>query len=163
MGSYGSPLAPVDGLSASAYKLPPWIYPPAEFQPIETGPVYINLPAIGVTTNIISIQIPTGNNGIIANVGNNFVGGGWTEGGGAVTWQIARDGAPVDGYDLILGSLGSPSNPTRHPSGFRVFENQVVTLSVSNVSVVLAGQLSGGRFMGWYYPIAYEDPNLTTM
>jgi hypothetical protein len=164
MSSSSSPLAPgLDGLSAVGYKLPPWIYPPAEFQPIETGPVYINVPAIGATANIIQIQIPTGNNGIITNIGNSFVGGGWTEGTGAVTWQIARDGAPVDGYDLIPGSLGSPSNPTRHPCGFRVFENQIVTLSITNVSVVLAGQLSGGRFMGWYYPMEYEDPNLTTM
>lgn len=155
------PLGP-DAILNGSYKLPPWIYPPAEFQPIDLFN-YINLPAIGATANIISIQIPTGNNGIITTYGNNFVGGGWVEGGGAVTWQIARDGAPVDGYDTIVGSLGSPASPTRHPAGIRVFENQVVTLSVTNVSVVLAGQLSGGRLLGWYYPIEYEDPNLTTM
>lgn len=151
-----------DGVAGGSYRLPPWIYPPAEFEPIDLFN-YVILPAIGSNTNIISIKIPTGNNGIITNIGNNFVGGGWTEGSGAVTWQIARDGAPVDGYDLILGSLGSPASPTRHPSGFRVFENQVVTLAVFNVSVVLAGQLSGGRLLGYYYPLEYEDPNLTTM
>jgi hypothetical protein len=164
MSSYASPLAPgSDGVAGSSYRLPPWIYPPAEFEPIETGSVYVNLPAIGSTATIINIQIPTGHNGIIRGIGNNFVGGGWTEGTGQITWQIARDGAPVDGYDTILGSLGNPSNPTIHPSGFRVFENQVVILSVTNVSVALAGQLSGGRLLGWYYPIEYEDPNLTTM
>jgi hypothetical protein len=151
-----------DSLAGESYKLPPWIYPPAEFEPIDLFN-YISLPAIGTSGNIISIKIPTGNNGIITNIGNNFVGGGWTEGTGAVTWQIARDGAPVDGYDLILGSLGSPASPTRHPSGFRVFQNQVVTLAVTNVSVVLAGQLSGARLLGYYYPLEYEDPNLTTM
>lgn len=148
--------------SSGAYRLPPWIYPPAEFQPIDLFN-YVNLPAVGASATIISIQIPTGNNGIITNIGNNFVGGGWTEGTGAVTWQIARDSAPVDGYDNILGSLGLPQSPTRHPSGFRVFENQLVTFVVSNVSVVLAGQLSGARLLGYYYPIEYEDPNLTTM
>lgn len=151
-----------DDVSGNTYRLPPWLYPPAEFQPIDLF-AYISLPAIGASANIISIQIPTGNNGIVTNIGNNFVGGGWTEGAGAVTWQIARDGAPVDGYDTILGSLGSPASPTRHPSGFRVFENQIVTLAVSNVSVILAGQLSGGRMLGYYYPMEYEDPNLTTM
>lgn len=163
MNAYGSPLIPsLDGISSGSYRLPPWIYPPAEFEPIDLFD-YIALPAAGSAADIISIKIPTGNNGIITTYGNNFVGGGWVEGSGDVTWQIARDGAPVDGYDAILGSLGSPASPTRHPSGFRVFQNQVVTLSVTNVNVVLAGQLSGGRLLGWYYPIEYEDPNLTTM
>lgn len=160
-----SPAIPLgmDGLSGNTYRLPPWIYPPAEFEPIETGSVYIALPVIGATANIISIKIPTGHNGIIRGVGNNFVGGGWVEGAGAITWQISRDGAPVDGYDAITGSLGSPANPTIHPSGFRVFENQVIVLAVTNVSVIFANQLSGGRLIGWYYPIEYEDPNLTSM
>lgn len=154
--------AGLDSVAGISYKMPPWIYPPPEFEPIDLVN-YINLPAIGASAAIISILIPTGHNGIITNIANNFVGGGWTEGTGAVTWQISRDNAAVDGYDLILASLGSPANPVRHPSGFRVFENQLVTLFVSNVSVVLAGQLSGGRLMGWYYPKEYEDPNLTTM
>jgi hypothetical protein len=149
-------------LAANGYKLPAWIYPPAEFEPIDLVN-YINLPAIGVTANIIAILIPTGHNAIFTHTANNFVGGGWTEGAGAVTWQIARDGAPVDGYDTILASLGSPASPTRHPSGFRAFENQLVTLAVTNVGAILAGQLSGGRFMGYYYPVEYEDANLTTM
>lgn len=153
---------PLNGISGSTYKLPPWIYPPAEFEPIDLVN-YINLPAVGASAAIISVTIPTGHNGIIRGIGNNYVGGGWVEGSGAVTWQISRDGAPVDGYDTILGSLGSPANPTIHPCGFRVFENQIVALVVSNVSVILAGQLSGGRLVGWYYPLEYEDPNLTTM
>lgn len=159
-----SPSLPMgmDGLLGDSYRLPPWIYPPAEFQPIDLFN-YIALPAIGASATIISIQIPTGNNGIITSIGNNLVSGGWIEGAGEVTWQIARDGAPVDGYDAILGSLGSPANPTRHPSGFRVFENQLVTLAVTNVNLPVAQQLSGGRLLGWYYPLEYEDPNLTTM
>jgi hypothetical protein len=155
-------MAGLDSLTGISYGMPPWIYPPPEFEPIDLVN-YINLPAIGASAAIISIQIPTGHNGIITNIANNFVGAGWTEGTGTVTWQIARDNAAVDGYDLILASLGSPSNPVRHPSGFRVFENQVVTLFVNNVNVTVAGQLSGGRLMGWYYPKEYEDPNLTTM
>jgi hypothetical protein len=146
----------------STYSLPPWIYPPPEFWPIDQIN-YIALPAIGTTATIVSFQVPPGHNGVILEYGNNFVGGGWTEGSGAVTWQISRDTAAVDGYDAILASLGAVSNPTRHPSGFRIFENQVVLLSVTNVSVVLAGQLSGGRLAGWYYPKEYEDPTITTM
>jgi hypothetical protein len=151
------------GVVNDEYLLPPWIYPPSEFEPIETGPQYISLPAIGATVTIAQVQIPTGHNGIITGVANNFVGGGWTEGTGSVTWQIARDNAPVDGYSGVLGSLGSPANPTRLPSGFRVFENQIITFTVTNVSIVVAGQLIGARLMGWYYPIEYESQNLQTM
>jgi hypothetical protein len=148
--------------SGGSYSLPPWIYPPSEFEPIDLVN-YIALPVIGATAVVITIQIPTGHNGIITNIANNYVGGGWSEGSGTVTWQIARDTAPVDGYDLILASLGSPANPVRHPSGFRVFENQTIVLLVKNVSVVLAGQMSGGRLMGWYYPKEYESPNRQSM
>lgn len=153
------------GLIEGQYWLPPYIYPPAEFEPIETGSVYIPIPAIGDVATIIQIQIPEGHNGIITHMANNYVGAGFTEGSGQIVWQIARDGAAVDGYDYasVLGSLGSPANPTRHPSGFRVFESQKITLSVKNVSIVVAGQLTGGRLMGWYYPKEYENPSLQTM
>jgi hypothetical protein len=148
---------------SGTYQLPPWIYPPGEFWPIDQGPFYVPLPAIGATAVVVSFQVPPGHNGIILAYGNNFVGGGWTEGSGAVTWQITRDQAAIDGYDNIPGSLGSPAAPFRHPSGFRIFENQVIQLVVTNVSIVVSGQLIGGRFAGWYYPKMYEDQNITTM
>jgi hypothetical protein len=147
---------------ASTYQLPPWIYPPAEFWPIDQVN-YVPLPAIGASTPVVSFQVPPGHNGIILLYGNNFVGGGWTEGSGTTVWQISRDNAAIDGYDNIVASLGSPGNPVRHPSGFRIFENQVISLVVYNVAVVLAGQVSGGRLAGWYYPKEYEDQNITTM
>ena len=141
--------------------LPPWIYPPAEFIAVDVVG-YVALPAVGAQAIVVQFQVPTGMNGIIESYGNNFIGGGFNEGSGNVIWQIFRDQAlsvPVKGYSNILASLGSPAAPTRHPSGFRVFENEFITLVVKNVAVVVAGQLSGGRFMGWYYPKDYEDPN----
>jgi hypothetical protein len=151
----------IDG-STGTYQLPPWIYPPGEFWPIDQVN-YVLLPAIGANAVVVSFTVPPGHNGIILEYANNFVGGGFSEGSGAVFWQITRDNAAVDGYDNILASLGSPASPTRHPSGFRIFENQLIQLVVFNVSVVLAGQLSGGRLAGWYYPKMYEDQNITTM
>lgn len=123
---------------------------------------YVALPAIGASANVISFQVPIGRNGIIRKVANNFIGGGWVEGSGAVIWKILVDGAPPPGatsYNSILGSLGSPANPVEI-AGFRVFENQVVTLEVDNISVVLAGQLSGGRLLGYFYPRDLEDADI---
>lgn len=138
---------------------PPWVMPPVEFNPIDVY-TYVPLPAATFQAVVVQFKVPAGNNGIIHTYGMNFVGGGFVEGTGDVVWQILRDGLAIKGYGNILGSLGNPSSPTRHPSGFRIFENQTITLVVKNVGVIAAGQKSGGRFMGWYYPIRYEDPGV---
>ena len=140
---------------------PPWIVPPDQWENLDLIN-YIVLPAIGAQANVINFQVPLGRNGVIQKVANNFVGGGWVEGSGAVTWQILVDGAPPPGssnYDLILASLGSPANPVGI-SGFRIYENQVLTLVVKNATVVVANQLSGGRLCGYLYPREMEETNL---
>jgi hypothetical protein len=125
---------------------------------------YALLPAIGATVTIISYVVPPGRNGVIYKVANNFVGGGWVEGTGDVIWRILVDGAPPPGatsYDSILASLGNPASPTEIP-GFRIFENQVLTLVAFNNpagpdgGVVVAGQRVGARFVGWNYPTDIE-------
>lgn len=149
-----------DGINQAtgSYWLPPWIYPPAENEPIDDI-AYVGLPAIGSSVQVLKRTIDPGYNSVLVAFANNFVGGGWTEGSGAITWQILIDGAAVPGYDLIPASLGSPANPVRHPSGIRVFEGQTVVLLATNNSVVLAGQLTGGRWQGYFYPKEYEDPS----
>jgi hypothetical protein len=125
---------------------------------------YALLPAIGSTVTIISYVVPPGRNGIIYKVANNFVGGGWVEGTGDLIWRILVDGTPPPGavsYDNILASLGNPASPTEIP-GFRIFENQVLTLVAFNNpagpdgGVVVAGQRVGARFVGWNYPTDIE-------
>ena len=137
---------------------PLWIDPPDQWENLDQVN-YVALPAIGTEANVISFQVPLGRNGVIQKVANNFVGGGWTEGSGAVLWRIQVDGAPPPGassYDSILASLGSPANPVQI-AGFRIYENQVLTLVVRNVSIVVAGQLSGGRLCGYLYPRDMES------
>jgi len=154
----GSPPAANDPSSGLAMpvgvaNLPVWLYPPADWENLDQFN-YVALPAIGASANIISYTIPAGRHAVIQKIGNNFVGGGWVEGSGAVIWRILVDGFPAPGatsYSSILGSLGSPASPTGI-SGFRVFENQVLTLVVSNVSIVVAGQVAGGRLVGYLYP-----------
>lgn len=141
--------------------LPLWLYPPDRWENLDVSN-YVALPAIGAQATIVTFTVPNGRNGIIKKVANNFVGGGWTEGSGVVTWEILADGAPPSGatsYNAILTSLGSPSNPVEI-AGFRIFENQVITVVVNNISVVVAGQLSGARLVGFLYPRDMEDDNL---
>lgn len=129
---------------------------------------YVLLGAIGATVTIISYVVPPGRNGVIYKVANNFVGGGWVEGTGDIIWRILVDGTPPPGavsYDAILASLGNPASPTEIP-GFRIFENQVLTLVAFNNpagpsgGVVVAGQRVGARFVGWNYPTDIEDSDI---
>jgi hypothetical protein len=149
---------------AAAATLPLWLYPPENFENIDQA-TYAALPAIGAVATIISFQVPIGRNGIINKVANNFVGGGWVEGTGDVIWRILVDGTPPPGatsYNNIVNSLGSPANPTGI-AGFRIFENQVITLVAfnnpagPNAGVVVAGQLVGGRLVGYLYPRELEQ------
>ena len=145
------------GTQVQPVRRPLWVDPPDQWENLDQI-AYAALPAIGAQAPVITFQVPLGRNGVIKKIANNLVGGGFNEGSGNVVWQILVDGAPPPGatsYDNILASLGSPANPVEIP-GFRIYENQVLTLVVKNVALAVAGQLSGGRFIGYLYPREME-------
>jgi hypothetical protein len=122
----------------------------------------ITIPAIGSTATVISFIVPRGNNGFIRRIANVFVGGGFTDFSGALTWQILIDQVKnivAPGFDNIIASLGSVSNPSVI-DGIHIMEGAVVALIVKNVSVVVSGQLIGGRLGGSFHSIPHEPPNL---
>lgn len=139
--------------------LPPHLYPPRTWENIDQLS-YANVPAIGSTAVVLTYIVPIGRNGVINKVANNFVGGGWVAGTADLVWRILIDNAPPPGatsYNFIVDSLGSPAQPVGI-SGFRIFENQTITVTILNNpaglngGVVLAGQLSGARLLGHLYP-----------
>jgi len=157
--------APQDSMDISAF--PVWLFPPTQWENIDQI-AYALLPAIGATVTIISFVVPAGRNGIIQKVANNFVGGGFVEGTGDLVWRILVDGTPPPGatnYDNIVDSLGAVASPTQIP-GFRIFENQTITLVAFNNpagpdgGVVVSGQRVGGRLIGYMYPREYEEDNI---
>lgn len=148
-------------------QLPLWIYPPQNWENVDQI-AYTTLPAVNAEATILKFTVPIGRNGIINKVANNFVGGGWTEGTGDLIWRILVDGAPppaANSYASIPASLGSPANPTEI-SGFRIFENQVVSVTIlnngagPNGGVVPAGQPVGARLCGYLYPREAEEGNI---
>jgi len=164
-GTYQEPLQPRQSI-VSVIR-PPWIDPPTNWENIDQDN-YVLLGAIGTTVVIISYVVPPGRNGVIKKVANNFVGGGWAEGTGDIVWRILVDGSPPPGatsYDSILASLGNPASPTGI-AGFRIFENQLLTLVAfnnpagQNGGVIVAGQRVGGRFVGWNYPTDIEQDDI---
>lgn len=123
---------------------------------------YIPLPAVGVTAVVVQFTVPKGYNGVINFLANEFVGGGFQQGAGGVTWELYLDFTtlvPAPNFQSILASLGSVNNPAKL-NGIRVKENQLVTLVVKNVSIVVAGQLIGGLLGGYFYPVALEPDNI---
>jgi hypothetical protein len=124
----------------------------------------IPIPAIGATATVVSFTVPNGRNGMIKRIANILVGGGFNDFSGGVIWQIVQDqnqtGPPiVPNYDNITASLGTVNNPS-NIDGIRIKENQLVALIVKNVSIVVAGQVIGGRLGGYFYPINLEPPNI---
>lgn len=150
--------APLVGIKS----FPVWLYPPDQWENVDQSN-YVLLPAVGAAVEIISFQVPTGRNGIIKKIANNYVGGGWVEGSGDVLWRILVDGAAPPGansYASISASLGSPANPVELPGGFRIFENQIVTVVAQNIAVIVAGQRVGARLVGYLYPREMEAENI---
>lgn len=146
---------------AQPVELPLRLFPPVNWENLDQLN-YVGLGAIGADVIIIDYTVPIGRNGKITKVANNFVGGGFQEGQGNIIWRILVDGAPPPGatsYNNILGSLGSPASPTEIP-GFRIFENQRITVIAHNVAIALAGQLVGARLVGYLYPRELEAADI---
>lgn len=133
---------------------PVWLEPSADSQAFDFG-ASASFPGIGSTGTVVTFQVPEGYNGIICRIGNQFFGGGFNEGGGGLVWQLLADNVPIANYEDVLITLGATANPS--PVSFiRIKENQVITLTVENVSIVGSGQIAAGRLGGWFYPKEQE-------
>ena len=139
--------------------LPPHLYPPRNWENLDKFG-YVTVPAIGSTATIFSFIVPTGRNGVINKVANNFIGGGFFAGSGDIVWRILVDGAGPPGasdYQFIVDSLGSQAAPVAI-AGFRIFENQNVSVVAfnnpggANGGIIVSGQLAGARLMGHLFP-----------
>lgn len=140
----------------------PWVVPPpdAESFVITAG---LAIPAAdGAFHAVCSVSVPDGRNGVLTELANVFVGGGFTDyQGGLIQWRLERNpgtgiAAAERNYDNIVASLGSATNPHKLPGGIRVNEDDVMQLSVKNIAIVPAGQFIGGLLGGWFYPRTWD-------
>lgn len=133
--------------------LPANVYPPPDSLSFDPT-AYIALPAIGATTAVLTFTVDDGFIAVIKTLGNVFVGTGWTEGSGALVWQLLDNNAVVRNYDNVISSLGSVQQPQPIGGGGGVLiqEGHVVTLQVNNVSLAVGGAQVGARLGGWFFP-----------
>lgn len=130
---------------------PVWLWMPRDGFPFDEA-AYIATPAVGVTSAVVTFTVPQGFHGVIKRIGNVYVGAGFVEGSGSLIWQILQDTGVVRGYDSIKASLGTVTAPTEQAGPILIFENQAITLQVTNVSLVAGGTQVGGRLTGWFFP-----------
>lgn len=157
------------GLSGKATKIEVVRLPVKSFMPPEGIPYrqvnYVAIPNQGAQAVVVSFTVPQGRNGLITQIANVFIGGGFQEGAGLITWQIWLDGSQTPPlvcpyFNNIVASLGAVYNPAQLAGGIAIKENQLVELVVSNANpgVVPAGQLIGGLLGGYFYPKQLEPP-----
>lgn len=158
------PIGPQQGFATNvpasgSYMDPsPWIAMPSGGEPFRyPNQAAVSLGAVGSDTVVVSFAVPRGKNGDITIISNQFVGGGWTEGSGGLVWRIDVNGVAVQGYNSILASIGSMSNPADLRLGpIRIRENDFVRLILNNVSVAQASQYLLGQLGGYFYPLTQE-------
>ena len=142
--------------------LPARSYPPADAVSFDPA-AYVDLPAIGATVTVLSFTVDDGYIAVLRTLGNVFVGAGWTEGSGALIWQLLDNGAVIRNYDNIVSSLGSVNQPGQlgGGAGILVQEGHLVQLQVKNVSLAVGGASVGGRLSGWLFAKGYLNDAVT--
>jgi len=120
----------------------------------------VDLPGVGAQAVVVDFTVPEGRNGIIARLGNVYIGSGFADFSGALQWQLLADGVPIANYENIVASLGATANPAQ-VSSIRIKENQRIQLVINNKSLVVGGAASGGRIGGWFYPVDQEPEGST--
>jgi hypothetical protein len=138
---------------------PAHLYMPPDGIPFDYT-AYVATPAVGVVAAVVQFTVPEGFHGVIKKVGNVYVGTGFIEGSGSLVWQIQQNGGVVRNYDNILASLGTVTQPGELAGSILIFEQQVVTLQVNNVSLVAGGTQVGGRLGGWFFPKEYLNADM---
>lgn len=152
------------GVSAAAggggthYNEAVWLFPPSDFLNLDVGPNpqtgAVALPAIGATTVILKYTVPNGRVAKIGAIGIDFIlnaaAGTFTQGilPAQLAFQITVDNKPVAGFEQFNFLPGAVSSPTG-TAGFFAKENQVVQITVKNISIAVTTQFLAARIQGY--------------
>lgn len=154
--------APAEG-AIQIVQLPVQNYMPAAGQEFRHASGVV-IPAKGAVVVVVQFKVPQGYNGMINRLANEFVGNGFTDFQGLLTWKLFLDyqtggGIVAPNFDNITASLGLVNNPAVL-NGIFIKENQLVTLEVQNSAAGIApnAQIIGGLIGGYFYPVDMEPP-----
>ena len=157
-GNGSGPTGPVGPVPSIVLALPSWIFPSVNSVAFDAAGD-IGIPAIAAEATIFSFTVPRGFNGVIKEIGNVFIGGGFNDGSGNIVWRVLQNNQAMRGKENLINSLGTVQAPSRIGGGgfLRILENDIISMTVLNVAIVVSGQIIAGRLSGWFYP-KDEDP-----
>lgn len=130
--------------------LPPWYYPPAQFQAFDKQGV-VATPAIGTQVTILTLTVPQGYSSAARRLSVNCIGPGFVQGAGSLVFSVTVDNAPYKNYASILTEFGSPQIP-RDTDGILANSGQVYRINVLNVAYAALGTNIVASLGGWFYP-----------
>ena len=152
----------------------PWLIEPPDAESFHFAAGIVMPAQDGNFYQVATITCPSGRNGVLNQLANVIVGGGWSDFSGAAIWQLARNppapagtsgGVPFysattafaeRNYQNILASLGLIASPSPI-SPIRLFENDIMSLIMKNVSLPVSGEEVGGLLGGYFYPRTWDD------
>ena len=119
----------------------------------------VALPAVGSRAVVVQRFVPYGRNSFLWKLGVDYVGAGFTEGSGALVFRVFRNAAltrGVKGFANLTASMGAVNNPIEIPA-VQLYENEVLSIVVDNVSLAVGGAQVIGVLVGWDYPRSAES------
>ena len=132
------------------------MYPPPGFKSFDPTGI-ISTPVINTETTVLILPIPIGWDGIILRIANVFIGPGFVDGSGDLTWRILVDNLnPVDNYGAILTTIGTYSLggygiTPREISGIIVRSGQNIYYTVTNTNAALIPGTQVACIFGGYF------------
>lgn len=128
----------------------PWLEPPDGFVSYDEQSV-ADLPIVGSSVIVTTVTVPDGMDGVINALSWNFVGGGFSQGGGDIVVQIRRNTAPIRNFQNILVEKGTIDIP-RIVSPIRVYSKEVIDIYVTHSANPGLNGSVVGCLQGYFYP-----------
>jgi hypothetical protein len=153
--AFNTPRPTISSATPTSFSDYPWIFPPPGMTPLEIEGS-LALPAVGASGIVASYTVPPGQNGIIKRLAIEYDGSGWSQGDSSIYWSILQNGVPVPNYNKVIFSIGTVAEPSEI-AGIRVYQNDLITVQISNVSLISPGAITNVRLTGWTYPLTEES------
>lgn len=135
-----------------------WLDPPPGFRPFDYQ-ASIAVPAAPTETTVLTMLADTSFGGVLHGIVCCFVGTGFVEGSGDLTWRLLINGNPHDGYGQVIVSLGQPNFQEVVRGGIIFMPRDTITVTVTNINPALATGRTVVRLAGYKVPESVIGPN----
>jgi len=130
----------------------PWWYPPPGFRAFNPAQA-LALPAIGITSAVVTLPVPLGYDGVILRLSHRctamFV-------DGDLIWRLQADGRPIPNYGNLSVEFGPPNNPVA-TDGILIYSGQTINYMLNNVALAGAGVMIVCSLGGYFWPKGVES------